>query len=242
MSHHTIPSFVSGAAISDHVYALPPNMAAQPGLVRFWCQPCLKGFVTTSKGAPDGSFESFVTVVRGDEHCRRAGNFGVCNSCSKAHKSGCTEVPPHFRRAVNVFEYLVASAIRDTNRAIANAGEGGDEATILDDPAIKARWQQAFDYVRKLASAFDPYAAQLVREEKKAGSDVDFAKARQVSAQHNLERYKLGLGPSGRAAPANVVVDALVEGNFARDGAANTREKRWYYYGNVPGVYHWPAI
>lgn len=44
------------------------------------------------------------------------------------------------------------------------------------------------------------------------------------------------MGPSGRAAPANIVVDRNAELVFQRTGAASNREKRAYYYGDVPSA------
>jgi hypothetical protein len=41
----------------------------------------------------------------------------------------------------------------------------------------------------------------------------------------------LGIGSSGRAAPANIVVDQACEASFSKDGNASNRERRWYYYG-----------
>jgi hypothetical protein len=47
----------------------------------------------------------------------------------------------------------------------------------------------------------------------------------------------LGIGSSGRAAPANVVVNQACEASFAKDGNASNRERRWYYYGaTVPNA------
>lgn len=41
----------------------------------------------------------------------------------------------------------------------------------------------------------------------------------------------MGIGSSGRAAPANIVVDQSCENSFIKDGNASNRERRWYYYG-----------
>lgn len=41
----------------------------------------------------------------------------------------------------------------------------------------------------------------------------------------------MGIGSSGRAAPANIVVDQACEASFTKDGNASNRERRWYCYG-----------
>jgi hypothetical protein len=41
----------------------------------------------------------------------------------------------------------------------------------------------------------------------------------------------LGIGSSGRAAPANIVVEQACEASFTKDGHALNRERCWYYYG-----------
>jgi hypothetical protein len=40
----------------------------------------------------------------------------------------------------------------------------------------------------------------------------------------------LGIGSSGRAAPANIVVEQACKASFTKDGYASNRERRWYYY------------
>jgi hypothetical protein len=42
---------------------------------------------------------------------------------------------------------------------------------------------------------------------------------------------QLGLGGQGQMLAANVIVDARLDANFAKDGGARNREKRHYYYG-----------
>jgi hypothetical protein len=47
---------------------------------------------------------------------------------------------------------------------------------------------------------------------------------------------QLGIGLSGRACPANIVIDAAAELPFSYDGTARNCEKRGYYYGDVPSA------
>jgi hypothetical protein len=42
---------------------------------------------------------------------------------------------------------------------------------------------------------------------------------------------QLGLGGQGQMLAANIVVNARLDTNFAKDGGARNREKRHYYYG-----------
>lgn len=85
-------SAVSNKTIPDYIYALAPNLQAQPALVRFWCKSCLVGLTTTSKTAPNGSLDSFIETLLQGDFCARKGNFGVCNLCSRDHKGECVGV------------------------------------------------------------------------------------------------------------------------------------------------------
>jgi hypothetical protein len=40
----------------------------------------------------------------------------------------------------------------------------------------------------------------------------------------------LGIGSSGRAASANIVVEQAYKASFTKDSYALNRERRWYYY------------
>jgi hypothetical protein len=55
---------------------------------------------------------------------------------------------------------------------------------------VKGRWVRAWEYVKKLADAQDHYRADEARARGKM-DEVDWEKARQVSREHQLERYKV---------------------------------------------------
>jgi hypothetical protein len=44
------------------------------------------------------------------------------------------------------------------------------------------------------------------------------------------------MGPSGRACPANIIVNAAAKLPFSYNGTARNCEKRSYYYGDVPSA------
>jgi hypothetical protein len=150
------------------------------------------------------------------------------------------QVDPPFRRAVNLLMYLVDYATRKSINAMRDGSysEGQEQEMFDADENIREYWKRAFDYAKELRTAFSEHAAQVKREITRSKmSDVEWAKARQVSRTFNLERYTAGLGSQGLNAPSNVVVDAGLErASFSKDGTASGREKRWYYYGReVPG-------
>lgn len=93
----TPPATVSNSSIPDHIYVLPPNLASQPGMVRWWCVSCLIALTTVSKTEPTGTLDSFIKVLRDDKFCTRKGNSGACNTCTKVHKACvvvCFFTPP----------------------------------------------------------------------------------------------------------------------------------------------------
>jgi hypothetical protein len=47
---------------------------------------------------------------------------------------------------------------------------------------------------------------------------------------------QLGIGPSGRACPANIVVNAAAELPFSYNSTARNYKKRSYYYSDVPSA------
>lgn len=126
----------------------------------------------------------------------------------------------------------------------------------MGDGAVQSAWEAAHTYAADCRVAFAEWRKAHERRVKDSGlSKSDFAKARQVSREHNLERYKVSvlvgmlafrfvlialqnaLGTVGDRADLNVVVDENWDNHFRRDGRANNAERRWYYYGvDVPDV------
>ena len=150
------------------------------------------------------------------------------------------QVDPPFRRAVNLLMYLVDHATRKSINAMrdGNYTEGQEQEMFDASEDIRKYWKRAFDYAKELRTAFTEHAAQVKREIARSKmSEVELAKAREVSRTFNLQRYTSGLGSQGLNAPSNVVVDAGLErASFSKDSNASGREKRWYYYGReVPG-------
>ena len=109
------------------------------------------------------------------------------------------QVLPEFRRAVNIFQYLVNYAVNKYNTAKTFAGASFDPAVYLADDAALKTFGRAFDYVSQLNAAMSSYTAALNREKKASGlSDTAWASTRQVSAQQNLQRYTVSFwSPSG---------------------------------------------
>jgi hypothetical protein len=120
----------------------------------------------------------------------------------------------------------------------------GDDATDDEVYAVTLRYfQTAFDYAKLCREAFVEYDKVLARKIKDSGmTEMEYHKARQVSREHNLERYSAALGTVGQKAPSNVVVDKELEAHFTKNGRANNAERRWYYYGtDVPDAAEAPA-
>jgi hypothetical protein len=65
-----------------------------------------------------------------------------------------------------------------------------DPEMIENDIVVRQAWERAFVYAGLLRTALADYPAHVAREIKKSQlSEVEYAKARQVSKTHNLERY-----------------------------------------------------
>ena len=101
------------------------------------------------------------------------------------------QVPAHFRRAVNVLQYLIDRALSKTANAIALQPDEDVDVVIESEATIKY-WQQAFDYSRLLREAFALYDQALKRDIKDSGlGATEYWKQRQASREHNMDRYKV---------------------------------------------------
>lgn len=91
---------------------------------------------------------------------------------------------------MNVFQFILQSALRHHDRRRTELGDNYDFSAVLREDAIHARWERAWEYVQKLADAGDEFRAAEKRD--RGGMDgVEWAKQRQVSKEHQLERYKV---------------------------------------------------
>ncbi|KAF2829591.1 hypothetical protein CC86DRAFT_380274 [Ophiobolus disseminans] len=207
-----VPTSVSSAPLPDHVYSLPPNMQAQPSLTRFWCESCLVSLTTTSSKDPDGTVHGLARSMQVPGYCSRKTNFGICSGCAAAKNGSCVEISPEFRRAANILDFLVERALRKTN-----------EQTVIASNSV--------DLADAMSVAIRGYSAEKKRliNESKLG-EVGYQKARVASREHNIERYKAGLGTVGQKAALNVVVSGRCEQHFYKTGGSRNNERRWYYY------------
>ncbi|KAF2003863.1 hypothetical protein P154DRAFT_572697 [Amniculicola lignicola CBS 123094] len=245
-----MPSFttVSQASVDNgpiplNVLQLPPNMEPQPAMVACWCEACIISLTTPGKkGDPDGTFESFIRVlVVAGTHCSMPDlsktNSTVCRPCSTVSRGGCMDLQPQFRRAANIFEYLLYTARRHTRQYF----KGGVFPSLFDNtvingilsqPKIKKDWMMAYDYAKRFRNVINGmYKDQnrLIKEEY-GGDTGAFRQARERSAESNLRRYEMGIGTLGLCRPTNVVVDAHCEELF-RGEQLQPRERRYFYYG-----------
>ncbi|KAF1937873.1 hypothetical protein EJ02DRAFT_426193 [Clathrospora elynae] len=232
-----VPSHVSESAIPDFVYNLPPNMQAQPALVRYICQNCLVTLSTVLAAAPDGTLSGFVQVFARPGYCKRKGNYGVCNGCCAIHVGCCGEPLAKFCRAVNVLIYLVDNACALLNRVVAREGAEQDlDGVLAAHGKVQRAWKHAFDYAGALRVAFnDVKAADACNVKNSNMPALEFAKMRVLSRELNMSRYEAGIGGIGHMQATNIIVDADAEAVFRRKGAARPSEKHFYYFGsNIP--------
>jgi hypothetical protein len=97
------------------------------------------------------------------------------------------------RRAVNVFQYYVDLAVSRTRRAIDNEEEDDSLDAPIRDAELRRRWERAHNYAKELIEAYRGWQRDVEKEKKVGGfNDAQWAGARQVSSEHNLERYKVG--------------------------------------------------
>ena len=90
-------------------------------------------------------------------------------------------------------DYLLNYANHKTDAALRDAGPTIDPTILIEsDDAFRKPWIKAFDYAKELRLAFNAYAAAKARIVKESGlGGIEFEKARQVSRELNLERYKV---------------------------------------------------
>ncbi|KAF1828021.1 hypothetical protein BDW02DRAFT_603878 [Decorospora gaudefroyi] len=236
-----IPSYVSNAPIPDHVYAFAPHNEPQPPLARWLCQGCIKSLTTPSKGEimSNRTVLGVAVAFTSPEFCSRKNNFGVCSSCREAKTGGCATVSPEFRRAVNILVWLATYAHGKTLQAMSDPAAPGSLEELLSSEVgqpVFGHWDNVFNYAKLLREAFVDYPKSVARG--RGGQSVEaYQQQRVASKEHNLKRYKLGLGSQGLNLPANVSVNTALERNFEKGGSARNREKRFYFYGpDIPAA------
>jgi len=104
------------------------------------------------------------------------------------------------------------------------------EATTSPTGVSAACLDDLRKYAYKLGESVKRFEARGRKGILAAGGMKEWAHARQVSMEHNLIRYKDGLGGVGLMAPTNEVVDEAVEQGIL--GNLSNRDKRWYWYGS----------
>lgn len=65
---------------------------------------------------------------------------------------------------------------------------------VTGDSVLMGHWTRVFDYAVDLRAALKEYPKQVEREIKKSGlTEAEWAKARQVSKTHSLDRYTVSI-------------------------------------------------
>jgi hypothetical protein len=90
-----------------------------------------------------------------------------------------------------MLDWLIDRALRKHNEEVVRQGDGATDDEVLQ--TTRSYFQAAFDYALLCRKGFVDYDAVLQRKIKDSGlSEVEYNKVRQVSREHNLERYNVG--------------------------------------------------
>jgi hypothetical protein len=82
--------------------------------------------------------------------------------------------------------------LRKHNEETVRRGDSATDAEVLAD--TQHFFQTAFDYAKSCRLGFVDYDAVLQRKIKESGlTEMEYHKTRQVSREHNLERYTVSL-------------------------------------------------
>jgi len=89
-----------------------------------------------------------------------------------------------------MLDFLIDRALRKHNEETVRRGDGATDEEVLE--VTQHFFQCAFDYAFACRNGFAEYDAVLRRKIKESGlTEVEYHKARQVSREHNLERYSV---------------------------------------------------
>jgi hypothetical protein len=92
-----------------------------------------------------------------------------------------------------MLDWLIDRALRKHNSETVQRGDEATDAEVLQ--TTQTYFQTAFDYAKLCRQGFADYDAVLRRKIKESGlSEVEYHKTRQVSREHNLERYTVSSG------------------------------------------------
>lgn len=91
-----------------------------------------------------------------------------------------------------MLDFLIDRALRKHNEETVRRGDDATDEEVLE--VTQHFFQCAFDYALACRNGFAEYDAVLRRKIKESGlTEVEYHKARQVSREHNLERYSVSV-------------------------------------------------